>query len=265
MATFDLLAVSSDDLKTISVPKELKAVSEKRYPNQPIVIGLDACLHNKHVILPVINVKFTDEEGIIQLPKNMMFLWEKAGFVQVHILNAGNYPSVAKLVVSPMRRNDGILTSVDDIRNALSFPTYTAVNVFFNEPNCVFKIVHLETSDRHSIEAGFVYPNYTVVEVYDSHTCEKISTFKPTKPLIHTINDVKMEDTPPINVKIDSLFKKACEQHPVNEPVKDVEMTDAPSVSQSVPQPTLDFSRVKTREYSKLFMNHGEVVYIKPK
>lgn len=264
MATFDLCVMSGDDLASIRVPKQLKSVSEHRYPNQPVVIGLDICLHNKRLIIPVINVKFVEEEGVIYVPENMVFLWKNSGgIVNVHLLDAGNYPSVAKMVVTPLRRTDGLPTTIDDIKKVLTFPTYVTPETKINEPGCSFKIVHLEASDRHSIEAGFAYPEYTEVEIYDSHTCEKICVFKPTRTGIHTLNDVHMEEAHPIDSKIDSIFKKATAIMADH----DVEMPEAPccvpQAIETAPQPELDFSRVKTREYSKLFMYKGEVVYVK--
>ncbi len=260
MATIELLAIPNEaNDNVIIVPKELKAMSERRYPNNPVVIGLEVRLKNKKLVLPVMNVKFSNEEGVIHVPANMAYAWKNNDdIVNVHLLDAGNYPAIKLMVVSVKQRVDGRAVNIDDIQKALAFPVYVAIGLVYDEPQCAFKIDFLATSDKHFPVAGFAFPDYTTVEIYNVASNTVISTIAP-KSKLHTLGDIherehvehqeKMKVVESVHKKIEEFFG-----------MEDEEMPDAPS---EAPQKALDFSRVKTREYPKLFTNNGEIVYVK--
>ena len=246
------LCVISHDRDEVMVPDIFEKLNRNTCHFKTLIIGLRI----KDQWYPVVNVKFTPEEGVIYLPRNMthMWIWNSTGLLDVKLLDPDNYPTIVRMVVAPQTRADGVMTNRDDIIKACKIPIYVKVNMDYNEPECAFKIVQLESSDKQSLQAGFIYPEQTRIEV-------KPPVKLPVQPKV-------VQPQPPTQSPAQpSVQPKAPQPQP--QPPAPIKHNNLPPISHpnpNIPPKTqLDHSQVKTSIYSKVYILNGEVVYVKPK
>lgn len=239
------LCVISHDSDEVIVPDIFEKLNNNTYHFKAIVLGLKI----KDQWYPVVKAKFTGEEGVIYMPRNMEKLWHETGFLDVKLLDPDTFPTIVRMVVVPQIHADGIMTSRDDVIRACQIPIYVSVNMDYVEPGCAFKIVQLESSDKQSRQAGFIYPEQTRIEV---KLPVKLPVKTPVQPPAQPPAQHPIQSQPPVqslaSIKRNTLPHSQSHRN-----------------SSIPPSTQIDHSKVKTAIYSKVYIFNGEIVYVKPK
>lgn len=244
------------------------------------------------------NLEFTPEENTLYIPKKCIHMFKGIDVVDIRLIDTKNIPIAKKVIIQPLSCELNSIKHRELIDKLFENKQLVAKGLAYNDGQINFEVKDVLTSDNRSVSRGISMEG-VIIETYGEHKDVKEKKQKHCGTTgIRGFKELRDEDkaqSEKLTTQIDQLIKHlgqiAVQEHskhddmdveqtvpkqeslprdmdvdiPKNEPKKEIQFSTAPQQVKmpSTISPIKDFSKVKTREYSRVYIMQGEIVYIK--
>jgi hypothetical protein len=240
------------------------------------------------------NLDFTPEENTLYIPKKFVPMFEGVDVVDIKLIDTKNIPCAKKIIIQQLSCELNSMKHRELIDKLFENRQLVAKGLAYNDGQINFLVKDILTSDNKSVPHG-ISAEGVIIETHNEHVDVKEKSPKQSGSIgIRGFKELREEDRAQ-SEKITSQMEQLIQHFgqiavqgqtsspDVSRPQKSDDMdVDTPKLApvpihneteskkeiQSVKMdttvsPIKDFSKVKTREYSRVYIMQGEVVYIK--
>lgn len=245
------------------------------------------------------NLEFTPEENTMYIPKKFVHIFDGVDVVDIKLIDTKNIPCAKKIIIQQLSCELNSAKHRELIDKLFENKQLVAKGLVYSDGQINFMVKDILTSDNKSVPRG-ISAEGVIVETCGEHTDANEKKIKQSKASgIRGFKEIRDEDkakseklTSQMEQLIQHFNQIAVQEQPKRDDM-DVEQTvpkqepvphemdvDIPKIEQkketqlslapiaqhvklAMDSPIKDFSKVKTREYSRVYIMQGEVVYIK--